>query len=288
MSLSRHEAQVEALYTRDVGKVYAYKERHQEKPYNTWGFWTAETKTYDEAIETMLRELLARAEIPRDARVLDVGCGCGVSSLDLHRATGAEVVGIDLTQASVDYGQRLIAKARAEDRVRLLRMSATALEFPPRSFERAVAIDCACHFDSREAFLTQAARVLVPGGRLVLLDLVQGRRRRGPAARWLERLMLALWKIPAANRYDAEGLRLRLERNGFGEIVIEDVTERMLPHAIAYMRRPQFRREYRKDFGWFGDWMFQRVLWAMEKVQQWNVAEFVLVTATTAQAPAGA
>ncbi len=104
--------------------------------------------------------------------ILDVGCGFGgtIASFD------AAVERLALVGVNIDPRQLRVAQAsvvpRGGSTVRWLEGDACALPLPDASFDRVVAVECAFHFASRRRFLAEIARVLRPGGRLALSDLV--------------------------------------------------------------------------------------------------------------------
>jgi len=100
-------------------------------------------------------------------RCLDVGCGGGRWSRWLA-AHGALVTGIDPTPA-------MLAAARASSPgLDLRRMSATAIELPAESFDLVLAVTVMQHLlpDEQERAAQQICRVLRPGARLFVLDLI--------------------------------------------------------------------------------------------------------------------
>jgi hypothetical protein len=118
-----------------------------------------------------------------------------------------------------------------------------------------------------------------------MLDLVEGDGARGLRGRLLGRIMMKQWKIPECNRYGVEGLTRRLISAGFAEPSTELVGAQMLPPATRFMRRPEARREHRKEFGWLGAYILQLSLSAIELVYEWRLADFALVTTVRGDAP---
>ena len=147
----------------------------------TWGgealFWNIQSLTWDdllqrprhrERLEAVLRTMSAEGK-PGD-QVLDVGCGTGTYSVGLARR-GFRVVGLDLSPAML---RRAASKAGPllGDRLELRRADFNRpLPFADGSFDHAVCV-CSLHC-VRDAvrFFAEIARVVQPGGRLVLVTL---------------------------------------------------------------------------------------------------------------------
>jgi SAM-dependent methyltransferase len=274
------ERQVAALFGEHADKWFEFSRRVGQKPYSTWGFWDPDVTTMDQAFDRMIADVVARGRVGTGDRVLDAGCGAGASALDIQAATGCrQVVGIDIAAPLLAGGRELVARAGKQGQVQLLEMSATAMTFAPASFEVMTAIDCACYFNPKRAFLEQAWRALVPGGRLVLLDLVLGDRRGGPLARLLETGMMSTWKLPRENRMDASGLVQLLAATGFPGAVVEPVGSRMVAGAVERMSSSDYRAHYRAVFGRAGDLLWQEILRVMRWLYRRGTFEFVLVSA---------
>jgi len=101
-------------------------------------------------------------------RVLDVGCGDGVLALELRRR-GAEVTAIDLSQAMIAAARQRALKQRAD--VGLAVAEVARLPFAPQSFDLVTAITILCFVADAAPVFDELARVLRPGGRLVIGEL---------------------------------------------------------------------------------------------------------------------
>jgi SAM-dependent methyltransferase len=138
--------------------------------------------------------------------VLDVGCGDG-ALLRTAAARGAKATGIDADLAMLAAARRKVAAAGVD--TRLLEGKAELLPFPDASFDVVVAITVLCFVADATGAVREMARVLRPGGRLVLGELGRWslwaavRRVRG----WLG---AATWK--AAQFRSAGGLRMLAEQ----------------------------------------------------------------------------
>ena len=100
-------------------------------------------------------------------RALDVGCGSGRWSRWM-RDRGAHVTGIDPTPAMLETAERL------SPGVEFRRMSATDIDFPTDTFDFVLSVTVIQHLHPEEQVKAVASmcRVLKPGGRIFLLDLI--------------------------------------------------------------------------------------------------------------------
>lgn len=126
------------------------------------GWWQASCTAgadveYEEQILPLVAHHLAGAR-----RVLDVGCGEGQVARRLA-ATGARVVGVDPAAAQI-----AVAVERAGGPV-YARAGAAALPFADGAFDAVVVCLALEHVDDYPTALTEAARVLEPGGTFLLV-----------------------------------------------------------------------------------------------------------------------
>jgi len=127
---------------------------------------------------------LARLQ-PGD-QVLDVGCGTGTLALAIKRRVGSagRVVGID-------PGTEQIARARAKAARRDLPIAfqigvIEQLAFPDQTFDVVLSTLMMHHLPAslKAQGMAEIARVLKPGGRLIIADFTRKQERTGLAARF--------------------------------------------------------------------------------------------------------
>ena len=75
---------------------------------------------------------LPRLEKPR---ILDIGCGSGVPTIELAKLSGGEVTGIDIDQSCIDEFNRKIKEENLTDRVKALNLSLSEMKFPAETFD---------------------------------------------------------------------------------------------------------------------------------------------------------
>jgi ubiquinone/menaquinone biosynthesis C-methylase UbiE len=141
---------------------------------------------------------LALTRVPAPRRILDVGCGTGYLLGRLAaRAPHAETLaGIDAASAMIEAAR----SAATDDRLRFVVGTAEQLPWPAASFDLVVSTTSFDHWADQRAGLAQCARVLAPGGCLVLADLfsvlllptlLAGRRGKARTKRRATRLVTA-------------------------------------------------------------------------------------------------
>jgi ubiquinone/menaquinone biosynthesis C-methylase UbiE len=107
---------------------------------------------------------------PGARRVLDVGCGSGylVRQLSQRLPGAVELAGIDAAPRMVEAARAL---APPDGRSHLTVGVVESLPYPAGSFDLVVSTTSFDHWADQRAGLEECARVLVPGGHLVLTDL---------------------------------------------------------------------------------------------------------------------
>lgn len=155
---------------------------------------------------------LQQVTVPKNAAILDVGCGGGwtVRRL-LALAPEGKVVGLDYSSASVAVSRDTNAHEIEAGRVQIEQGSVVALPFPDRSFDIVTAVETHYYWPDLPANVREVLRVLKPGGTFVLI----AETYRGGPFRLLYGLVMPL--LRAAFLSDTEHRDL-LTQAGFTEV----------------------------------------------------------------------
>jgi demethylmenaquinone methyltransferase/2-methoxy-6-polyprenyl-1,4-benzoquinol methylase len=151
------------------------------------------------------RFLVSRVEASREATVLDVATGTGAVAIELARATGCAVVGVDQSPEMLAVARDRVERAGLGTRIRLVEASAERLPFGDAGFDAVTFTYLLRYVEDPAATIGELARVVRPGGRVACLEFFVPTRV----------LPRALWEL-----YVRAGLPLlgRAAPNGWGRV----------------------------------------------------------------------
>jgi tocopherol O-methyltransferase len=225
-----------------------------------FGYTDENTRSHTDALKNMNRVLADRVHVKSGERILDAGCGVGGSSLWLADERQAEVVGITLSARQVQKARSYAARRGLAHRVQFEVADFTATPFPDASFDVVWAVESLCHAAHKAAFYREAARVLRPGGRVVVADFARSGRPLDPTGERLLHEWLTGWAVPDI---DTPGEHTeQLVAAGFVDIRLDDVTA----HT-----RPSLRRLYRMAYWTYPLALYGYVKGVRSAVQHGNV-----------------
>ncbi len=168
------------------------------------------------------RELWAR--VP-PGPMLELGIGTGRSLR--YYPSGAQSVAIDLSTRMLARAR--IRAARLEVPVDLRVGDVEALPFPDASFETVLATCLFCSVPDPVKGLSEARRVLKPGGQLLLLEHVRSRRPvLGRLMGWLDPLVVRIWGAHIARDTVAN-----VRSAGFVDMDVEDLALDIVKRIVA-------------------------------------------------------
>lgn len=114
------------------------------------------------------RRAAAKAAHEVGGRILEIGVGTGLSFDDYDDTT--EITGIDISEPMIARARERMATGRYPFVKELRVMDASALDYPDASFDCVVGQFVITLVDNPEQVLSECARVLRPGGQIILVN----------------------------------------------------------------------------------------------------------------------
>jgi tocopherol O-methyltransferase len=127
------------------------------------GYYATGRETKEEAAENLIKRLVDCAEIQRGARVLDVGCGVGGSSIWLAENLDCRVTGLSLSPVQIQMATE--AASHMSSPPDFLVDDANQLSVCG-SFDVVWLVEVLSHLSNRADFFRRASRLLVSGGKI--------------------------------------------------------------------------------------------------------------------------
>jgi len=192
------------------------------------------------------QELASEIAVPENSPILDIATGTADVAMTLDEKCPGEglIVGTDFTLPMLQIGAKKVS-ARGSGRIRLTGGDAYALPFRENSFGAVTIAFGLRNLAHRVEGLKEMARVLVPGGRVVILEFSPvNRPLLGPMFRfYFHRVMPFLGGIISGNlkayRYLPESVDQFPDPIRLGQEMLEagfsDVKCRPLTMGIAYL-----------------------------------------------------
>ncbi len=172
-----------------------------------------------EAAVRMVSLVAERACLAPGQEVCDVGCGYGATARELAERWGVQVTGLTLSGVQARRARDAAPEGAS---LRFIQGDWLANDFGDESFDAVIAVESLAHMPDRGRFFREAARVLRPGGRLVVCAWLAG-EKVGPVGRRF--LLEPICREGALPGMPTESeCRTYLEASGFQEIRVEDLS----------------------------------------------------------------
>lgn len=227
------------MSARDIYELVSTRSFSNRGLYLNLGYWK-EARTIDAACEAMAMLVAEEAGVGPADEVLDVGFGfADQDMLWMERLAPKRIVGLNITPSQVRLGRQRVAERGMADRIFLVEASATRMPLADASADAVLGVECAFHFDTREQFLAEAFRVLRPGGRLVLADVIMAEPTGSAFQRRMQRFNWTFfaqkYAVPEANFDTRPMLAAKLGDAGFTGAEVRSISTEVYPGLHRYM-----------------------------------------------------
>ena len=185
------------------------------EPFRAYDLWA---ETYDSDTNPMvaLSETVLECMMPWPSKVLELGCGTGRNLAEFARGGTEVLAGVDVSQ-----GMLAVARRRLPNASLWCQDACDPVSVSPASFDLVLVCLVLEHVDDPRPVFAEAARVLSPGGRMVVLELHPAAFHAGSRARFESEDGTKLYT--AAYLHTADELDCCACEAGFSPGELEDV-----------------------------------------------------------------
>ncbi|HEY2471731.1 MAG TPA: methyltransferase domain-containing protein [Terracidiphilus sp.] len=185
-------------------------------------------------LEQMNLEVLSRLHITGPSpRILDMGFGLGATLRSIaRRLPSADLRGVTIVPWQLEHGLRLNQSAPHTTNIKLSLADYEHTSFSSETFDAVYAIESSCYSSgiAKSRFITEAHRLLRPGGRIVVADGFIGPGKLHGPQHAIYRILCDCWAIETMGRI--EPFSRQLERAGFRDIAVEPMQVRVTPSVL--------------------------------------------------------
>jgi ubiquinone/menaquinone biosynthesis C-methylase UbiE len=195
----------------------------------------------NEALRAMEEKLAEKLDLTSNSLVLDAGCGEGVVAVYLAKEHGFRVKGVDLIDSAISKADKRVLSLNLVDRVDFKVMDYTNLGFADEIFDGVYTMESLVHVPDYKQALSELYRVLKPKGRLALFEYSTSPRKtlNLRQQKYLDMVVeeSGMHSLP---QFIHGRFPKILEKTGFSNILVENITPRVMPmlkmfYKIAYL-----------------------------------------------------
>ena len=184
-------------------------------------------------------DLADRAGITAGLGGVDLCCCNGAGMRFLVRSRGvASMVGVDATEAVVERGRRLTHEESLDDRIQFIHADACQSGLPSASADFVWSEDAWCYVADKQKLISEAARIVRPGGAIAFTDWVEG-----PAGLTDSEAQRFLGMMTFANVENIAGYVKLLSASG-GDVSVAEDTGRFASHFDLYLNMIEMQLTY--------------------------------------------
>lgn len=151
-------------------------------------FYMNENESFIQRQNNLIDHCLSRLGDLSDQTLLEVGCGNGANCKYISEINDSvKIIGIDLNEDNLVIANQQIGSERTvfyhDDAQKLDNIEDSSVDV-------LICIESAFHYPDKNAFFQQIKRVLKPGGKFLVADILRRKEDRGRSLWWWKRTML--------------------------------------------------------------------------------------------------
>jgi len=157
----------------------------------------------------------------RGKKVLEIGCGNGVQAIYIMKKyEPSKMIGIDLNKSNIRIAQKEALKQKVENIDFVIGNAEELLNLEDNSIDIVLNIESAFHYPNKDKFINQIHRVLKPGGKFLIADIIKKKNSKNRKGFWKKRM----------NFYHAteSDYRKLIQNSNLELLLVEDITEHII------------------------------------------------------------
>ncbi|MBT31057.1 MAG: hypothetical protein CMO01_15480 [Thalassobius sp.] len=194
-----------------------------------YGYWEKNTKNHSESLQLHKVKLSEMATIPKNAKVLDMGCGVGGAAFFLANKFDAAVTGLNICNTQLKEARQKAKRFQLEEQVNFLELDYLHSNLNDNTFDVIWATESFFHCDDKTRFIQECYRMLKPKGVLLIADYFISK----PPANQKEADLMSNWfegyHIPYLQ--SREEFEAEVAKAGFDEFHYQNVSKNVLPSS---------------------------------------------------------
>lgn len=195
-------------------------------------------------------KLVEELHLQANSSVLDAGCGEGKVAIYLAQKYGLQVTGVDLLDWAITKARENAIREHVEQKTEFEVMDYSELSFQDNSFDAAYTMETLVHVPDYRLALQQFHRVLKPQGKIVLLEYSMSAEKDVEPLLWKRWHQVIEYSGMHSLPYFIHGsFPTLLESEGFTNVVVEDITERVIPLLKIFYHYAYFPYQFIRFFG---------------------------------------
>ena len=202
-----------------------------------YGYWDKPNMNIEEANKKLCKLMFKKGDLNAVEHILDVGCGYGEQDFYWKKMGAKRITAIDISKKSIKHANKInFDKIKKRNRYKDLRFdngNACQLNYKDNTFDRVTSLESAFHYDTRKQFLEEAYRVLKPGGKLVIADILYNDDNIDIFNVLNRKAFGKLFNIPEKNRITPEAFKNQLKKIGY-KVKLKDITHKTFKPYYKY------------------------------------------------------
>lgn len=276
-----HKRQEVMDYYKSIESYFGYRYLNHEVKH--FGFYPDGVSNISEreAQRLMSDQVGVQLQIKKGDKILDAGCGYGVTACYLSQEYGANIVGIDLNQFELKRARQRADAMSAFNRPEFINMDYTQLAFANSTFDAIYTLETLSHSPNLLDTLHGFYKALKPGGKIALFEYTLAPMNQFSE---YEKKMLEIGIVGTAafglKEFKHDEFVNTLKSVGFKNTNEENITDNMMPSLNRLKKIAYLPYQFISLLGWQQNFVNATIAVEWQKLMAKDLIRYCIFTAT--------